>query len=121
MAQESKLTPEKTAKAYEKLQELATKARVELEKLVKLVTKEADFGSKLVKEKFDILNLNVKIDKKYRQLGKEVYDLVNKGEITNSTLVRIVKEIDKLYKNVDKKKKEVDKLKRLMKKEVKKS
>jgi len=120
MKQENNPTPEKTVKAYEKLQELSTKARVELEKLVKLVTKEADFGSKLVREKFDILNLNVKIDKKYRQLGKEVYDLVNKGEITAPTLVKIVEEINKLYKSVDKKKKEVDKLKKSMKKEVKK-
>lgn len=101
MTENNKTDVEKSVKKYERLQELATKAREEMEKLVKLVTKEADLGSKFVKDKIDVLNFNVQIDRKYRDIGKEVYNLVHKGEIDNQNLKDVIVEIDGLYDRIE--------------------
>lgn len=106
-------------KSYAKLTELAAKARVEVERILKIIGKEADLSSKVLKGRVDILNIDTRIDKQYRELGKESYNLVEKGKVDNSELKSIVSEINELYKLVDKKKKQVDKLKQEMRKAAK--
>lgn len=105
-------------KGYKRLQELAGKARVELEKILKVIGKEADLSSKFLRGKIDVLGLDSEIEKKYRELGKEVYDLVSRGVITEPGLKPICDEIDKLYSKLEQNKKQIDKLKQQMKKSV---
>lgn len=102
-------------KGYEKLHELAGKARVELEKILKIIGKEADLSSKFLRSKIDVLGLDSEIEKKYIELGKEAYDLVSKGEITDSKLKPITEEIEKLYNKLNQSRKQIDKLKEQMK------
>lgn len=101
-----------------RLQELAVKARSELEKILKVIGKEADLSSKFLKRKIDVLTLDTEIDKKYRELGKEVYNLITKGEITDPRLRKISDDIDKLYVRLGQTRKEITRLKTEMKKTV---
>lgn len=105
-------------KGYERLQELAGKARVELEKILNVIGKEADLSSKFLKKKINVIGLDTEIDKKYRELGKETYDLISKGTISESSLLKISDEIDKLYIRLGQTRKEIGKLKDQMKKAI---
>ena len=111
----SKKTAKELPKSYERLQEFAHKARVEVERILKIVGKEADLSSQLLKRKVDIYGLDSKVEKKYIDLGKEAYNLVDKGKITHAKLKGIVRDIDNLYDLIDKSKEEVDKLKKQIK------
>lgn len=102
-------------KGYERLQELAGKARVELDKILRIIGKEANLSSKFLRRKIDILGLDSQIEKKYIDLGKEVYNLVSNGLITEPMLKSICNEIDKLYSKIEQGKKQIDKLKVQMK------
>lgn len=103
-------------KGYEKLQELAGKARVEVEKILKIIGKEADLSSKFLKGKINILGFDNEIEKRYRELGKEVYNLIDRGTINEPSLKVICDEIDKLYGKLDQTKKQITKVKEQMKK-----
>lgn len=102
-------------KGYERLQELAGKARVELEKILKVIGKEADLSSKFLRGKIDVLGLDNEIDKKYRELGKEAYNLVSEGKISELGLKSVCDEIDKLYSKIEQSRKQINKLKVQMK------
>lgn len=121
MAKKKEAVKKELPKSYARLTELAGKARVEVEKILRIVGKEADLSSKVLKGKIDILNMDTKIDKKYREMGKETYDLVEKGKITETNLKAIAGEIDKLYNGLGQKKKQINKLKQQMKKVAKSS
>lgn len=105
-------------KGYEKLQELAGKAKVELGKILKIIGKEADLSSKLLRGKIDVLGLDTEIEKKYRELGKEAYNLVSDGSINEPGLKSICDEIDEMYSRIEQSKKQIDKLKQQMKKTI---
>lgn len=102
----------------ERLQELAVKARGELEKILKVIGKEADLSSKFLKQKINVLGLDTEVDKRYRELGKETYNLISKGRITEAGLLKISDEIDKLYIKLGQTRKEITKLKDQMKKAI---
>lgn len=106
------------AEKYDRLQELAGKARVELEKILKVIGKEADLSSKFLKRKINVIGLDTEIDKRYRELGKETYDLIGKGTISESSLLRISDEIDKLYIKLGQTRKEISRLTDQMKKAI---
>lgn len=109
--EESKEVP----KSYERLQELANKAKVEVGKILKIIGKEADLSSKLLKGKLDIHGIDSKVEKKYIQLGKEAYNLVEEGKIDNGVLVAIVEEINKFNDDSQQKHEEIKDLKQKMK------
>jgi len=119
MARKKKAEKVMSQTTYEKLQELASKARVEVEKILKIVGKEAGLGSKVLKGRIDILNLDTKIDNKYRELGKETYNLIQKGVISDSKLKSIVDEINGYYDALGEKRGQVGELQQEMKKAVK--
>lgn len=102
----------------ERLQELAVKARAELEKILKVIGKEADLSSKFLKRKINVLGLDTEIDKKYKELGKVTYDLISKGDITDPELRKISDDIDKLYIKLGQTKKEISRLREQMRKAV---
>lgn len=104
-----------TGKGYEKLQELAGKARVELEKILKIIGKEADLSSKFLKGKINVLGLDTDIEKMYRELGKETYELISRGKIIEPGLKAIYDEINKLYVKRDRIKNEIDRFKKQIK------
>ncbi len=112
------VTEKDLPRRYERLQEFAQKARLEVERILKIVLKEGDLSSKLLKRKMDLIGLDTKVEKKYMELGKETYNLIEAGKISESKLVTLVKEIDKLYDSIEKNKKDVDGLKKLIKKTV---
>ena len=103
-------------KRYEKLFDVATKARSELEKILKIIGKETDLSSKFLKSKIEALGVNTEIEKKYLQLGKESYSLVVDGKITEKGLKKIADEIDGLYSKLAASKKDMTLLKAEMKK-----
>lgn len=105
-----------TSQTHEKLRDLADKAKTELEKILKIIGKEADLSSKFMKSKVQVLGLNNDLEKKYRELGKETYNLVSENKITDSNLKKICDEIDGLYKEVDQRKEQIDDYKVQMKK-----
>lgn len=105
---------------YARLTELAGKARSEVEKILKIISKEADLGSKMLKSKLDIINLDSQIDKKYRELGKETYNLIGKGEIKNAGLKLLADELNAFYNTIAEKKTQVTQLGVEMKKAAKK-
>jgi len=109
-----------SSKGIEKLHELAGKARVELEKILSIIGKEADLSSKFVKGKMDVMSLDANIEHKYIELGKEVYNLIARGEITDPRLKVIGEELNTLYRKVEEKKKELGELKSAMKNVTKK-
>lgn len=106
------------AEKLERLQELAVKARAELEKILNVIGKEADLSSKFLKRKINILTLDTEIEKKYRELGKEAYDLISRGDITDPGLRKISDDIDKIYIRLGQTRKEISRLKEQMKKAV---
>lgn len=101
-------------KGYKKLQVLADKAKVELEKILKIVSKEADLGSRFLKEKIAVMGLDSDIEKKYIELGKEAYSLIDKGSITEPSLKAISSEIDRLYDKLEEARKQIGSLKEQM-------
>lgn len=108
-------------KSYARLKDLASKARVEVEKILRIIGKEADLSSKVLKGRVDVLNLDTKIEKKYREMGKETYTLIEEEKITDTKLKSIAVEIDKLYRALEQKKKQINRLKQDMKKVAKSS
>jgi hypothetical protein len=100
----------------ERLQSLAKKARTELEKMLKIIGEEASLSSRFIKGKIDILGINTEIEKKYKDLGKESYNLISSGKITEPGLKAISSEIDLLYNKANKRKEEIEKLKTQIKK-----
>lgn len=102
-------------KGYERLQDLAGKARTELEKILKIIGKEADLSSKFLKGKINVLGLDNDIEKMYRELGKETYELISGGKIIEPGLRTIYSEINKLYVKRDKIKNEIDRFKKQIK------
>ena len=121
MAKKKETAKKELPKSYARLKDLAGKARLEVEKILKIIGKEADLSSKVLKGRVDILNLDTKIGKKYREMGKETYSLIEKEKITDFKLKSIAVEIDKLYRTLEQKKKQINKLKQQMKKVVKSS
>lgn len=119
MAQKKSTVKKELPKSYARLTELAGKARVEVEKILKIIGREADLSSKVLKGKIDIMNLDTKIDRNYRELGKETYNLIEKGRITDTRLKSITLDINKMYRNLDQKRKQINKLKHQMKKVAK--
>jgi len=105
-----------SGKSYEKLQSLAVKAKTELEKMLKVIGEEANLSSKFLKGKIDILGINTEIEKKHRELGKETYNLMSQGKLTDPKLKLLASELDDLYSKVSQRRDQVDKLKDQIKK-----
>lgn len=113
---EKKVIEKKNAsKNYERLHELAGKTRLELEKLLRVIGKEANLSSQFVKGKLDIISINSELEKKYREVGKETYNLIADKKIKEPGLKDICLEIDELYKKLDEHKKNLERLKEQMK------
>lgn len=105
-----------SGKSYELLQSFASKAKIELEKMLKVIGEEANLSSQFLKGKIDILGINTEIEKKYRELGKEAYLLISEGKLNDSKLKAVALELDQLYSKVDQRRKNIDKLKDQIKK-----
>ncbi len=105
-----------TSNNYERLHELAGKTKLELEKLLRVIGKEANLSSQFVKGKLDIISINTELERSYRELGKEVYNLIIDGKIKEPGLNSIRLKVDKLYKKLDENKQNLEKLKGQMKK-----
>lgn len=119
MVREKPVAKKELPESYARLKNLAGRARVEVEKILRIIGKEADLSSKVLKGRVEVLNLDTKIEKKYREMGKETYGLIEKGKITEAKLKTIALEIDKLYRVLEQKKKQISKLKQQMKKAAK--
>ena len=105
-----------TSNNYERLHELAGKTKLELEKLLRVIGKEANLSSQFVKGKMDIISINTELGKLYRELGKEAYNLIIDGKIKEPGLNSIRLKVDELYKKLDENKQNLEKLKGQMKK-----
>lgn len=119
MAKEKGPAKKELPKSYDRLKELAVKTRIEVEKILKIIGREADLSSKVLKGRIVVLNLDTKIEKKYVEMGKETYSLIEKGKIPDTKLKSIAVEIDKLYRTLGQKRKDIDKLKKEMKRVAK--
>ena len=72
---------------------------VNLEVLKKIISQQ-NLSSKFLKGKIDILGFNTEIEKKYRELGKETYNLMSQGKLMDPKLKLLASELDDLYSKV---------------------